>query len=119
MHARMVKLKIGAGRADQAISIFIELMLPEMKQQPGFKDGFLLIDRPNNNVLGFSLWEDNAEMTATKQFLHETYSILAAVWAAPPDAEEVYEIGELSQLIKELEAQIRASRGDATGQTSE
>ena len=93
MHAQVVRVQVQPGKADEAIAIFKDTVMPAARQQKGFKDAYLLVDRSTNRGIGFSLWESEADVAAmaTSGFYQEQVAKFAAVFAGPPER-EVYEV---------------------------
>ena len=93
MYVQLVRIQIQAGKIDEAIAIFRDSVAPAVRQQKGFKNVYLLIDRETNKGAGFSLWETEAdvEAVASSGFYQEQVAKLATVFAAPPER-EVYEV---------------------------
>ena len=93
MHAQVVRIQVQPGKADEAIAIFKDVVIPAARQQKGFKDAYLLIDRSTNKGIGFSLWENEADVAAlaTSGFYQEQVAKFGAVFAGPPER-EVYEV---------------------------
>ena len=93
MYAQVVQAQVHAGSLDEAIRIFNSSVKPAAQEQKGFKDSYFLVDREANRILGFSLWETEADVTAAAAsgFYQEQVGKFAAVFAAPPER-EVYEV---------------------------
>ncbi len=96
MYAQVVRAQIQAGKLDEAISIFSNSVLPVVKEQMGYKDTYILVDREASKFVGFSLWETEADVSAlgNSGFYQEQVAKFAAVFAAPPER-EVYEVASL------------------------
>ena len=95
MYAQVVRVQIQPGRVEEAISTFRDSVMPAARQQNGFKNAYLLVDRSTNKGMGFSLWESEADVTALMEggFYQEQVAKFAAVFAGPPER-EVYEVAE-------------------------
>ena len=93
MHAQVVRVQIQPGKVDEAIGIFENSVAPAVREQKGFKSGYLLVDREVNRGIGFTLWETEADVAAlaTSGFYQEQTAKFTAVFAAPPER-EVYEV---------------------------
>ena len=64
MNAQVVRLQVQPGKADQAIAIWRNQVAPAVREQKGFKDAFLLVDRTTNKGIGISLWENATDIAA-------------------------------------------------------
>ena len=93
MHAQVVRVQVQPGKADEAIAIFRDSVVPAARQQKGFMNSYLLIDRSTNRGIGLSLWESEADVAALAQsgFYQEQIAKFAAIFAGPPER-EVYEV---------------------------
>ena len=94
MFAQLVKVKVQPGKVDEAIAIFTDSVIPAARQQKGFRNAYLLVDRSANRVMGLSLWETEADVAAlaTSGFYQEQVGKFAAIFDGPPER-EVYEVG--------------------------
>ncbi len=94
MFAQLVKVKVQPGKVDEATAIFTDSVIPAAKQQKGFRNAYLLVDRSANRVIGLSLWETEADVAAlaTSGFYQEQVAKFAAIFDGPPER-EVYEVG--------------------------
>src|SRR5689334_17577043 len=66
MYTRVVIVQLSPGRTDQAITIFQDFVLPAARNQPGFKGAYLLTDRRTGKFLSFTLWESEADLSASE-----------------------------------------------------
>ncbi len=91
--AQVVRMQVQSGKADEAIAIFTDSVLPAARQQKGFKNAYMLLDRATNRGIGLSLWETQAdvEALATNGFYQEQVAKFGAIFAGPPER-EVYEV---------------------------
>ena len=85
MHARTGVSRMKPGKMDEAIAMYRDSVLPLLKQQKGFKGLYWLVDRKTDRYTVVTLWESEADMTAT-----ETSGLLKEVVSkfAPLTAEE-------------------------------
>ncbi len=65
MHARTIEAKLVPGKADEALRVFEEQVLPLARQQPGYVSASLLLDRENNTAITLSIWESEEAEEAT------------------------------------------------------
>ena len=93
MYAQVVRIQIQPGKIEEGISTFRDSVIPAARQQKGFKDAYLLVDRSTNKVMGFSLWESEADVVALMEsgFYQEQVAKFASLFAGPPER-EVYEV---------------------------
>ncbi len=93
MHAQVVRIQIQPGGMNRGVAIFRDSVLPAARQQKGFKNAYLLIDRKADKAIGFSLWESEADVLALAEsgFYQEQVAKFGAVFAGPPER-EVYEV---------------------------
>ena len=93
MYAQVVRAQVQPDKVDEAIRIFNSAVRPAAQEQKGFKDAYFLVDREANRIIGFSLWETEADLSAlaTSGFYQDQIAKFVAVFAAPPER-EVYEV---------------------------
>lgn len=65
MHARTIMASLVPGKADEALRIFHDEILPIIKEQPGYVSTALYVDRDNNQAQTVSIWESAAAEAAT------------------------------------------------------
>ena len=97
MYSQLVRFQVQPGKVEEVIATFRDSVLPAARQQKGFKDAYLLVDRSTNKGVGLSLWESEADLAALMEsgFYQEQVAKLAAAFAGPPER-EVYEVAEHS-----------------------
>lgn len=86
MHARVSTRQIQSGQMDEALRILRDQTQPVVREQGGFKEGLVLVDRNTGKLITISLWETEADLRA---FNPPGY--VDAV-AAGPTTREVYEL---------------------------
>ncbi len=93
MYARIFAVQVLPGKAEEAITIFQNSVIPAAKQQKGFISLMLLTDRSTGKGMTVGLWETEADLKANEAsgYLQEQTAKLGDVFAAPP-VEEVYEV---------------------------
>ncbi len=93
MYAQVVRVEIQPGKVDEAIAIFKDSVIPAARQQKGFRNAYMLIDRSADRGIGFSLWETEADVAAlaSSGFYQEQVAKFAAIFAGPPER-GVYEV---------------------------
>ncbi len=52
---------------DEVIKITHDAVMPHTKQLPGYKGTWVLIERATGKVMGFTLWQTEADMKAAEQ----------------------------------------------------
>ena len=93
MYSQVVRAQVQPGKVDEAVAIFRDSVAPAARQERGFKSAYFLVDRSANKIVGFSLWESEADIAALAEsgFYQEQAAKFAAVFAGPPER-EVYEV---------------------------
>ena len=86
MHARVISGDIQPGKIDEMSVFFQETVMPAAAQQQGFRGGYLLVDPRTGKALSVTLWESEADMTAsqTSGYLQENLMKAAAYFTGPP-----------------------------------
>ena len=65
MYARATTIQVSPELIDEAISRIQSVVAPVTRQQPGYHDLVLLVDRRSGKCLMISLWETSRERQAT------------------------------------------------------
>lgn len=92
MHARVVTVHYQPGKWDE--KIYREAMVPEARQQSGFKGAMLLVDHSTRKCISITLWQTEAEAQATgagSAHLQAQGAKVASLLAAGPTT-ETYEV---------------------------
>lgn len=79
MYARTIVAYLIPGKADEAIRIFSEQVVPVIREQPGYVSTAIYLDRDNNMAQTVSVWETaEAEAATSKgsEYLTKVVSIL-------------------------------------------
>ncbi|HEY6539375.1 MAG TPA: hypothetical protein VIZ18_00480 [Ktedonobacteraceae bacterium] len=94
MHARLIIGQFRPGKADEAMQMYRESLLPEARKQRGFKGAMALLDRSANKGMSITLWETEADAQASgtsSPYLQEQQANVASLFAAAPVV-ETYEV---------------------------
>ena len=67
MHARMSTLEGSPGRLDEGVHDIREDVLPQLRQQDGFKGFLALGDRQSGKPVGITFWESEQAMRAAEE----------------------------------------------------
>jgi len=60
MHAIMVTLDMDAGRADEAVAMLSEMVVPMVKSLPGFRGGYWMRSDDHTRGVALELYESRA-----------------------------------------------------------
>ena len=94
MHARVVTIQFQPGKVDEGTQIYRESVLPEARQQRGFKGIIALLDRSTDKFISISLWQTEADAQvsgASSSYLQAQLAKAASLFAAAPVI-ETYEV---------------------------
>ena len=95
MHARLTTSQYQLDKVDEALQIYRESILPELRQQPGFKGVMGLVDRSKGKAISLTLWESEADALASgagSAYMQASLAKFAAFFVAAPVI-ETYEVG--------------------------
>ena len=67
MYARTITAALVPGMGDEAIRIFRDEIVPEIRKQPGYVSTAIYLDRAHNRAQTVSVWESEAAERATSQ----------------------------------------------------
>ncbi len=85
--ARTLSLPIAGEKLEQALTVYTESLLPELKQQDGLQGVFWFADRQTGSGLGLTLWSSSEAMRAADEpgaFFPRAAQTLAEFFQAPP-----------------------------------
>jgi heme-degrading monooxygenase HmoA len=93
VYARMMRVQLKPGSANDALRIWHDDILPLVQRQPGFNGGTLLLDRDGSSAVSITRWESLADLAAgdTSGFLRAQVAKLADFIAGTPER-VVYEV---------------------------
>lgn len=94
MYARTIHAAVVPGRADEAVRIYEEQVLPLLQQQPGYVRSTMLIDRDKNEAMTITIWESEQAASATGEgtaYLKQAVGMLAGL--VVPKSYRNWEIG--------------------------
>ena len=93
MHARVtIAQRNRSEMTDEAINIFRESVMPEQRQQPGYKGTLLLVDRAQGKGILINLYETEAHSKAAEQSGHDQKQIGKFAHLITSPVQEVYEV---------------------------
>ncbi len=95
MHARLITSQYQLDKLDEALQLYRETILPELRQLPGFKGVMGLVDRSKGKAIALTLWESEADALASGEgsaYMQASLAKFASFFAAPPVI-EMYEVG--------------------------
>ena len=94
MYARTINAAIVPGKADEAVQIYNEQIVPMMRQQPGYVQSTLLLDRDNNQAMTISVWESKEAAEGTGEgtaYLAQALELLRG--SVVPKTSQHWEVG--------------------------
>ena len=94
MHVRVVTVQFQPGKVDEGTQIYRESILPETRQQVGFKGVMALVDRSTDKAIAITLWQTEADARASgagSAYMQAQIAKVASLSAAAPVI-ETYEV---------------------------
>ena len=93
MHARVTFATLKPTKIEEGIKVTRDSILPAAKQQKGFRNMFLLVNRNANNGMMIALWDTEADMMAgeSSEFCREQVAKMAPLVTELPTMEH-YEV---------------------------
>ena len=90
MHGINVRVKIQAGKIEEAAKLLREEVMPTAANYQGFVQNFLIVDAPNSRIASLSVWESEIDAKAIYEEEGGLYQSgiakLKPMLAEPPDA---------------------------------
>jgi heme-degrading monooxygenase HmoA len=93
VHAGVVPLRFRPGQADEAVRIYRDSVVPELREMRGFEGAYLLTDTEGGKGYAIGLWEtrEDAEGFESSGAFREQTAKFEDVLVEPP-SREVYEV---------------------------
>ena len=91
MFARMTFSQVSPDKADEAIKIMENAVLPLMRQQKGFKNYCAFYDRSSGKAITVTVWKTEEDREASDQssdYYKEAIAKVAPLFLAPPVVED-------------------------------
>jgi len=92
MFARVTITEGSPSRIDESIRLMRETVLPEAKKMKGFKGSYLLVDGKTGKQMGITLWETEADLTASTEAAKRLRAQFVQTASAQLAKVEVYEV---------------------------
>lgn len=94
MHAGVVSLRVRPDMVEEALRIYRDSVLPELKEMPGFEGGYVLTDAETGKGYIIGLWQtqEHAERFQSSGTFREQAAKFEDVLAEAP-SREIYEVG--------------------------
>ena len=90
MHGINVRVKIQAGKIEEAAKLLREEVMPTAANYQGFVQNFLIVDAPNSRIASLSVWESEIDAKAIYEEEGGLYQSgiakLKPMLVEPPDA---------------------------------
>ena len=87
MYARMVTASIMPDKLDAAIQLWKDSVAPTTRQQKGFVNARLYVDRNASRIRTIGLWQTEADFRASAAWNQEQLDKFVALFMAPPVVE--------------------------------
>jgi quinol monooxygenase YgiN len=87
MYARMVTALVEPQNVDAAIQLWQESVAPTTRQQVGFRNARLFVDRGTGRIRTVGLWQTETDFEASVAWNDAQLAKFAALFVAPPAVE--------------------------------
>ena len=67
MFARIATFQIKPDKLDEAIRLYQDSIIPDVKAQKGHRSSFLLVDRAKADAVSVAFWDSKEDMMATEE----------------------------------------------------
>ncbi len=93
MNARVVTARLRPEKVDEAVGQYRTTVVPQAKQQKGYRGKLLFLNRDTRKALSITLWETESDMLASESsgYLQSQFSGLEDLFTEPPTTEH-YEV---------------------------
>lgn len=79
-------------RVEEGIRQFRDVVVPAYKDVPGFKGGYMLVDRKQGKLIGVTLWATEADLHATESTSQRLRTAGSHAAGGDVHSVEVYEV---------------------------
>jgi len=93
MYIRIVRTQPQPGQADEAARRWTESLAPRLREVPGFRQGYLSVDRTANRIAGVTLW-DAEPGPAADELAQGFRQQVTDIMAGPPEIETFEVVAE-------------------------
>lgn len=91
-YVRLATLQANPGKVEEVIRMHREQALATLRQQPGFEESRLLVDRASGKVMSVTLWASEAAARAGDTTLAQSRTQAAKLSGAPTPTTEIFEL---------------------------
>jgi heme-degrading monooxygenase HmoA len=91
-YARLTTLQADPSKVEEVNRFYREQALATLRQQPGFEESRLLVDRTSGTIISVTLWASEAAARAADSTLSQTRTEAAQLSGAPTPTTEVFEM---------------------------
>ena len=93
MIARVTRYQVNVDKIDESIKAFKESVIPAVKQQKGYRSGYLLTDRKTGKCITIAFWDSEKDAIADEQSGHYQKRVDTGKdrFISPP-VREIYEV---------------------------
>lgn len=95
MHARVVTTAVAPDKVDAVIRLWMGSVAPSARQQPGFRNARLLVDRDSGAVLSMGIWETEADFQNSVVWNREQVAQFAELFTAAPQVAHYELVAEI------------------------
>lgn len=92
MFARVTRFEMDVNRQEEASRIADTQISPGLRQEPGFKHMYALVDRQTGSGMVVTVWDSQADEEASRKKAGQYFAKLGDVLTAPPQRSEVYDV---------------------------
>ena len=91
-YVRISTLQADPSKVEEVTRYHREQALATLRQQPGFEESQLLVDRTSGKIISVTLWASEAAARAGDKTLSQSRAEAAALSGAPTPTSEVFEM---------------------------
>lgn len=92
MHARVTPVAVQPDKVDEIVATTDSEIIPEMKDDPGFKGFYVLGDRSTGESLVITMWETEDDEQTSRPKVGQRFGVLMDYLAGQPEPSRTYEV---------------------------
>lgn len=92
MYARVTRVAIKPDQIDRTKSITETEIIPEIKDDPGFKGFYVLADRSSGESLVITMWDSEDTEQTSREKVSQRFGMLSETLAGQPEPSSRFEV---------------------------
>lgn len=92
MYARVTRVAMKPDKIEEIKSLTESQIIPDMKDDSGFKGFYVLGDRSTGDSLVITMWETEDHERTSREHVSRRFSVLTEALAGQPEPSKIYDV---------------------------